>query len=32
MTEKTATTGDSFTGGVVHLQKKLEVFEEVCMD
>ena len=32
MTAKTATIGDSFIGGVVRLQKKLEVFEEVCMD
>ena len=32
MTTKTVSIGDSLTGGVVRLQKKLEVFEEVCMD
>jgi len=32
MTAKTVSIGDSLTGGVVRLQKKLEVFEEVCMD
>ena len=32
MTAKTVSIGDSLIGGVVRLQKKLEVFEEVCMD
>jgi hypothetical protein len=32
MTAKTVSIGDSFIGGVVRLKKKLEVFEEVCMD
>ena len=29
MTAKTVSIGDSLTGGVVRLQKKLEVFEEI---
>ncbi len=32
MTAKTVLIGNSLTGGVVVLQKQLEVFEEVCMD
>ena len=32
MTAKTVSIGDSLIGGLVRLKKKLEVFEEVCMD